>query len=260
MSHSWGTKKASKTDSRGDHRDVSKDERRQERKKQEEARQIAVKNNIKITYENMISHISRIPNDALDRDSVVNLIKDVYDWSTHDLNSPIRMPSEYGSTRVSKLLPHGATVDSRGSTSSRKNRKDGMDLKALDDEAASVVSGSIVSSDHGNEKQYVPIGRVMTDTSSYAPSTIAPRQRMYAPPTHRAQQYGSRIPEAFDYGDEPRINDYIAGPPIPVPETPDIMGRGPPPPRPTTRRVAPRVGVVRRNDDVNQGREDITFS
>lgn len=259
MSHSWGSKRGSKSDPKGHSRDASKDEQRQERKRQHEERQAAVRNNIKITYENMISHISRIPSEALDRDSVVNLVKDVYDWSTHDLNSPIRMPSEYGSSRVSRMLPHGATVDSRGTASSRKNRKDGMDLKALDDEAASVVSGSIVSSDHGNEKQYVPIGRVMTDTSSYAPSSAAPRQHTYGPRTYAAQQYTSRLPDGFDYGDDPTIGDYMTGPPIPVSETPDITSRGPPP-RPTTRRVGPRVGVVRRNEDLNQGRTDVPFS
>lgn len=252
MSHSWGSKKHSKSD-------PIKDERRHERKRQEEARQTAVKNNIRITYENMISHISRMPDEAMDRDSVVNFVKDLYDWSTYDLNSPIRMPSGYGSTKVSKMLPHGATVDSRGTASSRKNRRDGMELKALDDEAASVVSGSIVSSDHANEKQYVPMGRIMTDTSSYAPSSVAPRQHMYSAPTHRAQQYSGRLPATFDYGDEPFIGDHMPGPPIPAPETPDIANRGPPPTRPATRRMVPRVGTVRRNDGSGQGPVDTAF-
>lgn len=142
---------------------------------------------LKISFENLIGIIENCDKPQVLTSSVVEMLKTMYTWVVFDSDTQISIPYEAGGV-PKKMWPHGSRVDSRRKTV-HMDSDDYRQLKKLDDDEMSSVTGSVVSSNRDTEQSMHSMGRVTGPLSrghySEVPHTLSYRQPSQHPP-----QYG----------------------------------------------------------------------
>jgi len=160
-----------------------------------DVKRVVSSDDLHITFENMISSISACRGESLDKQSVVQSIRSLYEWITFDRNCQLSLPVVPGSNTSSKMWPHGAVVDTRKQHPSKREEKGHMQLKELDEHAAIHVANSVVSSTFDDERSVKSRGEVI----------------MY-PSTGQILNHGGRTNE--DYSAQ-RHQEHVSVPPTP---------------------------------------------
>lgn len=153
-------------------------------------------NNMKITFENILASVSAIPSDTLTKDSVAEMVKSVYTWMVFDPDAQISLPTGSGTSHVQKMWPHGAVVDSRRSGPYRPQDGDRRALEDLEEDMASTVATSVISSTVEQEKLIGHIGNITLDPAdaqlqyqsqqfvgNRESSNMVPRPENFPPPS-----------------------------------------------------------------------------
>jgi hypothetical protein len=154
--------------------------------------------NVRLTFENLKATIDMMPENSLDKSSVARMVKTIYHWMMIDVNSQISLPSGAGNTGILKMWPHGAIVDSRRGTGTVARKSTSKGLDELDEDAASIVSGSVVSGTLDDDRGYMSRGGVTREragSTSHAPEinfaslTTGQGQGWTGPPLQGYQQH-----------------------------------------------------------------------
>lgn len=236
---------------------------------------------MKVTFENIISYLGSMKTSELDKDSVTDLVKDVYTWMVFDPNGQISMPVAPGEKKACKMWAHGAVVDSRRSGPFSPENGDPRMLEELNADVASTVATSVVSSTIEEEKLVGHMGNITFDTPHH------PQSQQLAPFVyqHRESNHVRRpdnFPPSIREEDGEDIHEYMHKPvpvrsastaanhiprysilggapaPVNVPDSPDASKVK----RPTNKAQKPRarVGAVPRRNNTEGGGIPVTFA
>nr|POF11847.1 hypothetical protein CFP56_78077 [Quercus suber] len=225
--------------------------------------------NLQSSFENLVCVLSKCDGDEFDKQSVIEMVRSIYDWMVFDPSLQLHLPSAPGSSTVKKMWPHGSTIDTRKRHDRRGSELSPRRLKDLDQDDASAVSGSVVSSTADEDKPPALNGRIRFEPPSVSmdqrvashqysaqqhhsqdrhmqPHT-QPQLPAYQYPPYSAQAAMRIVPEGFSphAGSMPRysIVGSRAPPPERVEETPE-MARAQVHAKKTAKK--PKVGTVRR--------------
>lgn len=182
----------------------------------------------KVTIENLISAIKEVPGNRLDKESVVDTIRDMYTWIMFDKDIQLTLPKAPGDPGTSKMWPHGAVVDSRKRRPSMPKGKDPRVLQDIDEDTVSVVTSSVVSSTIDETGRSSRRGHIIYDgPSNYAIGGArmkTGRPDNFPPGGGAAEEAGEEAAENYR-AQIPRYS-VIGGavPPTEVPSTPDVTG------------------------------------
>jgi len=179
--------------------------------------------NLRITFENLLSSVSSVPGDGLDRGSVEAMVRSIYNWVAFDPGAQIDLPVERGKGGSPKMWPHGAVVDSRKKKPVVPDSDGPMKLRDLDEETASTVATSVVSSSAAADQGPAPKGSVVTE--AFNPALHQPVVRYALPQPHYAapatltgwsSEHPSQGPaqEPYSSGYAPSWNDARYPPPL----------------------------------------------
>lgn len=244
-------------------------------------RKVVSSKNLQLTFENIVTHISKQQGDAVDKDSVVKMLKSIYDWMVFDPNMQLDLPTEFGSNSSAKMWPHGATVDTRRKPDGEREKDSSRKLKDVDEGDVVQIASSVVSSTLDEERSVKSKGEVMYATprgqvyganTSRAASVPYSQHQSYTsgpmfgePPQTLAPQprHTRMVPEGFHPSSAvPRAAQRYsvfggAPPPERVNETPEILHAEP---YPKKKGKKPKVGTTTRpqyGDD--DGGEPVSF-
>ena len=249
----------SKTRHRRDSKGESKGE---SAKKKTSVRNISTYD-LRVTFENMVHYTTGCRGNALDKRSVVECMRSVYDWVVTGSDAQLELPVAAGDKSVARMWPQGAVVDTRRKASSDANESSPTKLRDLDEEAVVNVARSVVSSAMDEEKPLKFGGKVFTDSPNdgglynskvqYSPSSL--RDRVGAGQPRAVPESVRHMPTATRRV-VPRYSVLEATAPTRANETPDIAHAEP---YVAKRGLKLRVGAVSRGDNEDEDGEQVLF-
>jgi hypothetical protein len=155
---------------------------------------------MRLTFENIICAVSAYPEVMLDKDSVVNCLKSVYDWMVFDSDMQLNLPIVPGSAQL-KMWPHGAKVNTRRQSDVVVGENSPRKLKDIDEKCMVNIASSVVSSNLEDQRSVKSKGEVITVAPKGTLQYQSPQAVRYPSSVPSSQYTGPirMVPEAYQY-------------------------------------------------------------
>lgn len=152
--------------------------------------------NLRITVENLIAVIRNLDGCVLDKDSVADTIRGLYNCFIFDPNQTIPIPRLPGDSMADLMWPHGAKIDTRKRDSTAVDQGDRRVLRDVTGDELRNVARSVVSSSHGGDVGSAYKGYVIREPPETVP-LVSPQSQRHAFQEETNYPVGRHNP--FDY-------------------------------------------------------------